>query len=110
MDITFCNCIDFLKFKKKLLNKQECIALRIFFSSNFPLSKAFVSLPKQTGANNCPPLLMRLLCLVVWSKIHCFYGVLKKCLQIEYIFYKTYAQTTFYHRNLRIICYGSLFK
>ena len=35
---------------------------------------------KQTRANNCPPLPMRLLRLGVWSEHLNYYGVLKKCI------------------------------
>ena len=49
---------------------------------------------KQTRGNNCPPPLpMRLLCLGVWSKTHCFWGVFKKCIEIEDIFSTTSART-----------------
>ena len=36
---------------------------------------------KQTRGNNCPPLPMRLLCLGLCSKTHCFWVFLKKYMQ-----------------------------
>ena len=89
-------------------NKQKClhsVCVCLHFNSFcFPLfsvewilwNPLWVSL-KQTRANNCPPLPMRLLCLGVWSKTLYICDFLKKCLQkclqIEDIFCTTSART-----------------
>ena len=98
------------------MNKQKCIALNSF---HFPIfvdewdlwNPLWVSL-KQTRANNCPPLPMRLLCLSVWSKTLYICDFLKKCIEKcienEDIFCTTSARTIFYHSNLGIVLCGHL--
>ena len=83
------------------MKKQKCVVLNSFYFHLFSVewilwTPLWVYL-KQTRANNCQPLPMRLLCLGVWSKTLYIWDFLKKCIAKcianEDIFCTTSART-----------------